>query len=134
MSYNIDTIKVVAADCFRISREHFDAMRLELSKDDRVPEGNVFEQLLPEDGRLHDHNHITAHGDGWSFSDGASFWWYGEWSGHCLDALKELLAEFAGSADLVVCWEGGDSFLGLRVKDGYVTEHEVVQALGKRRT
>lgn len=131
MSYNIDTIKVVAADSFRIARADFDRMRLKLSKADRVPGGNVFDQLLPEDGRPVDCEQIGKYGDtGWSFAAGASFWWYGEWSGHCLDALKELLSEFTGSADLVICWEGGDSFLGLRVKDGRVTEHHVVQALG----
>ena len=131
MSYNIDTIKIVAADSFRISRDSFDRLRLKLSKADRIPEGNVFDQLLPDDGRIVDCEHIGKYGDaGWSFAAGASFWWYGEWSGHCLDALQELLAEFSGSADLVVCWEGGDSFQGLRVKDGKVTEHVVVQALG----
>lgn len=58
-------------------------------------------------------------------------WWHGVWSGHCWDSLKRVLAAMDGAADFVVCWEGGDSYTGLRVVDGTVTEHEVVHALGE---
>lgn len=33
--------------------------------------------------------------------------------------------------DLVICWEGGDSYTGLRVVDGKVTRHKVVMGLGE---
>ena len=135
MSYNIDTIKVVAAQDFKIARDAFGPLRLRL-RSDQLAEANVFDQLDPdpEDGRpdIGGEQRISFNGDAWTFRAGASFWWYGEWSGRCLDVLTGIvLPAFTGSADLVVCWEGGDSFLGLRVKDGKVAEHEVVQALGK---
>lgn len=56
--------------------------------------------------------------------------WQGEGSGHTFDMLLAALKFFRGSADLVLCWEGGDSFSGLRVKDGRVTQHEVIMTLG----
>lgn len=53
--------------------------------------------------------------------------WYGEWSGRSYrDVLPKVLAKTKGAADLLFVWEGGDSFTGLRVKDGVVVEKRVV--------
>lgn len=57
-------------------------------------------------------------------------WWSGDWSGHTLGGLIEVLSVFDGEADLVLTWEGGDSHTGLRLRDHKVTRHEVVMALG----
>jgi len=60
-----------------------------------------------------------------------SFHWGGCGSGHAYyDALPRFLAALEGSADLVFVWEGGDSISGVRVENGKVVEHEVVQTLG----
>lgn len=58
--------------------------------------------------------------------------WRGEGSGHSFrDVLiAEILPLTTGSADVIFTWEGGDSFSGLRIVDGVVTEHKVVMALG----
>lgn len=50
-------------------------------------------------------------------------WWYGEGSGNTEELYQQALAELTkGDADIVLTWEGGDSFTGLRVKNGVVTE------------
>lgn len=56
--------------------------------------------------------------------------WFGEGSG-CTDWFMEFLARTYGSADLLLCWEGGDRYTGLRVVNGKVTEHDVVMTLGE---
>lgn len=58
------------------------------------------------------------------------FWWSGEFSGHAYDLLAEFVADVQGEADILFTWEGGDSFSGIRIKDGKFTEHKVVMALG----
>ena len=61
----------------------------------------------------------------------SSPYWYGEGSGTLWDTLiTKVLPKTRGTADLIYCWEGGDSYTGIRVQDGKVTEHEVVQSLG----
>lgn len=65
-----------------------------------------------------------------SVVDGVIFpsgWW---WLGSNTALMCEVLAEFSGNADLLVTWEGGDSFGGVRLRDGKVSHHMVVQALG----
>lgn len=57
-------------------------------------------------------------------------WWHGEGSGNGFEDFKKILACTVGEADLLICWEGGDSYTGLRVTNGKVVEHEVVHALG----
>lgn len=59
--------------------------------------------------------------------------WCGEGSGSTYCLLLEFLSKTLGRADLIICWEGGDSFTGLRVQDGTVTEHEVVKELGREK-
>lgn len=132
MSYNIGSIDVVAAKNFRISAEALQQAMEECERLDQTPEGNIFEQLL----RKHQvpMTGITITDEGAEFKKGAGLWWYGEFSGRSYieGLIFIVLPAFTGSADLVVCWEDGDSYTGLRVKDGKVTEHEVVMSLGKR--
>lgn len=53
-------------------------------------------------------------------------WWYGEGSGTYLDTLEAILKHTKGEADILLCFEGGDSYKGYRVKDGKVTEMDVI--------
>ena len=54
----------------------------------------------------------------------------GEFSGNSEDALLAALQKTKGSAELLLTWEGGDSFTGLRVVDGKVTKHDIRFSLG----
>lgn len=54
--------------------------------------------------------------------------WNSEGSGSTFEAFKALLAQFKGEADFLLFWEGSE-LSGLRLKDGVVTEHEVVTTL-----
>jgi hypothetical protein len=124
MSYNIDSIEIVCSANFRISLEKLALVRAAIDEDD-IAEGNVFDM-------------IDANNKEWSKINGAyvhltNFWWYGEGSGRSEDALYALLEEFEGDADLVLTWEGGDSFTGVRLRDGEVTHHEVRMALGEEK-
>ena len=56
--------------------------------------------------------------------------WVGTWSGNTVENFYKALAETYGTADLLLTWAEGDSYTGLRVVDGKVTEHEVVFTLG----
>ena len=55
--------------------------------------------------------------------------WCGNGSGYSYDVFLRALGLTHGNADILVTWEGGDSFTGLRVRDGEVTEKKVVQSL-----
>ena len=56
-------------------------------------------------------------------------------SGSSYDTLIEtVLPAFEGEADLVLTWEDGDSFTGLRLRDRVVTKHKVVMTLGEEET
>lgn len=58
--------------------------------------------------------------------------WTGEGSGSAHEMMRdEVLPLTKGEAEIVFVWEGGDDFLGLRVRDGVVTEHEIDLSLGK---
>jgi hypothetical protein len=118
VSYNIDSIEIVASDGFLIGKGALRALRKEL--DDDLPEINLFDQAEEDD----------SPGEFWHPERG--IWWSGEGSGHAEAVLIEsVLPKFTGSADLVLTWEGGDSHTGLRLKDGKVTRHSVVMALGE---
>jgi hypothetical protein len=121
VSYNVDSIDIIKADNFRVSRPAL--MKAQKACGEFIPECSPFDLL---DGE----------GDVFQFVPGVRgariLDWQGEGSGWAFDALMEhALPAFVGSADLVVCFDGGDSYKGIRVKDGKVTEHEVVRSLGK---
>lgn len=117
MSYQIDSIEVAYERGFRLAEDVLDA--LEEAHGDDAPEDNVFDYR----------EHIAS-----GFLPGKYIAWSGEGSGHAYDLLRDkILSRFEGDADLVLTWEGGDSHSGLRLRDGRVTEHEVVMSLGKER-
>ena len=113
MSYNIDSIDILKQDNFTISPERFSTLVQEHSDD------------LAEGFPTRYNDLCKAIGDG-------RFWWYGEGSGSGYDTLVNVvLSLFTGSADLLLCWEGGDSYSGLRVSNGKVTKHVIEMTLGK---
>ncbi len=111
MSYNIDSITIIAQNEFTISESNF---------------ANISEDECPESWEFETSADLIEH------TKGGSFPWHGEWSGRSFDKLKEVLSLFTGSADMVLIWEGGDSTSGLRVVDGQVTEHKVLFTLGEQ--
>lgn len=59
--------------------------------------------------------------------------WSGERSGCAAEygALEEFFAFTRGTAEFVLCWEGGEFMTGYRVVDGVMTEHHVTVSLGE---
>ncbi len=59
------------------------------------------------------------------------FWWSGEWSGNSWNEvfIKKVAPKILGTLEAVVTWEGGDSHSGLRIRNGKVTEPDVVMTL-----
>jgi hypothetical protein len=114
VSYNIDSISIVHSEDFSISENEYH--RLKGKHICEVPECSVFDEDAEEirDGRFYPRH----------------FWWCGDGSGHTEPILREVLSAFDGEADLVITWEGGDSFSGLRLRNHKVTEHEIDMRLG----
>ena len=56
--------------------------------------------------------------------------WHGGGPDRSAPLLREALSHTMGSADLLLCWERGDDYTGLRVRDGVVVEHAVRPPLG----
>lgn len=116
MSYNIDSCEIISSNGFRVHKEKADAAIDKVGSDG--PEACPFEVLdFGEDG----------------YAEIASWHFYGEGSGRAFrDGSFATFAEATeGDADIVLTWEGGDSHSGVRVKDGKVTFHKVVLALGE---
>jgi hypothetical protein len=102
MSYNIDSIIIVERTVdFGLTLEHFDAVANALLEQDvECPE------MWSDHAELQRMLALEA------------LPWCGEWSGHGFDAfVATVLPAFTGSAELVVCWEGGDSYSGLRLRE-----------------
>lgn len=114
MSYNIDSIEIIKSDGLFIATSMVDAFNAKYP--DRP------ESWEPPYGAVP----IDAPG----VLRFRTIPWYGEFSGNGLDALVDLLGQTYGSADLLLCWEGGDDYSGLRVVDGVVTKHKIVMSLG----
>ena len=108
MSYNIDNIEIIHQKDFGIDPTLYQTIKANIG--DEIPETSIFD-------------------DNWNISKG--IWWSGEFSGTSFGELKNVLAAFNGEADLVVTWERGGSFTGLRLRNHKVTEHKVVFALGE---
>jgi hypothetical protein len=114
MSYNIDSTEYLSGGPLRIHQDVVDMANSELEY--RLPEGCFIFDLGGPPNTWHDITHPS---------------WVGEGSGNEEDTFKYLLSQTKGSADILLTWEGGDSFSGLRVVDGTVTEHRVVHMLGE---
>ena len=57
--------------------------------------------------------------------------WHGEGSGHGWEHFRTFLGMTAGTASILIIWEGGDDVTGLVVEDGEVFDGEVVQTVRK---
>ncbi len=110
MSYNINSVAYISG-CLEISEADFAAAKADIIGDDR-PESCF----------------LTYGGPGIMSGIGL---WSGEGSGRTWETFKRALKFTTGKAELLVCWEGGDSISGLRVSHGVVTEHKVVHSLGE---
>lgn len=118
MSYNISSTRYLSGQLYIRDRVVCDLMN---KHEDELPEGNFLVDLWPDEGDVHGHLLRMS---------GAL--WYGEGSGRSSDLFLLLLGETEGRADILVCYEGGDSYTGIRVEDGVVTERRVEFVLGDR--
>ena len=92
-----------------------------------LPEANFIDDV--QDSIAGDVDWIVRRGD-----DGVERYvprrltWCGIGSNSSIPLFKELLSKFDGAADIVFTWENGEQS-GFRLRDGVVTEHEVVLSL-----
>ena len=115
MSYNIDTITIVSGEL-----QITPAGLLRFAREAEAAEGDLPESMTDWFNRPEE------------YLDGCRLKgvpWWGEWSGTGELTLREFLRRCDGEAALLLCWEGGDKFTGLLVKDGVVTEGRVVQTV-----
>lgn len=142
MGYSIDSTDTLSST-LRISRTNF----LKWKERD-LPEMNPIENLSLEDFPLvkcsngHEQEGVKPFcsdcGETISGLDDSSaalerFSWGGVASSHHYSdgTLAQLAADLEGEADIIFTWEGGDSFSGVRIKDGKAVKHEVQMTLGK---
>ena len=98
MSYNITSFNVISVKDFRINREVWKFNFAEIAEIKIDINGNVQE--------------IEFRGEG---------------SGHNYkEKMLPFLADSTGILESWIVWEGGDSFSGLRIVDGKVTEPEII--------
>lgn len=113
MSYNIDSIDYIGDDRLAISGEQFARLALNVPRKDR-PAGDFISDLKEDEPSQVLHR-IS---------------WQGECSGYTFHLFIHALSLTTGKAELVICWEGVDSYTGLRIVDGKVTKHKIVMRLG----
>ena len=132
MSHNPDTVDVLVNENFRISGRAL----LAIAEDVDLPEGCFLHDMpLPGTTRtaVSPRRPVPPWDADTEYPIGAPRW-YGEGSGSRWNLLIEkVLPRTMGRADLVYCWERGEDFIGIRVVDGRVTEHEVVRTLGREK-
>lgn len=117
MSYNVDSIEVLTWENVRMLKR--DLRRL---ADTEKPGSNF----------LDEHAKQEADADGYVALDRSKFWWSSEWSGNSWEHfIKNVATKILGIVEAVVIWEEGDSYSGLRIRDGKVTEPKVVMALAE---
>lgn len=115
MSYNPGHMTVLKCDAKILLK---DLRRL--SKCDDLAEGNFVDEHV---GREPD-------ADGHVAIDPTRFWWYGEGSGSSWDFfIKKACPKIVGNLEAIVTWEDGDSHSGLRIRNGKVTEPDVIMTL-----
>ena len=118
MSYNVSHSEIVSG-VFTIPSCRVRELRDNLKC---CAESNIYDQI-------EENYRVDVRTDGNTVFDKSTFWWNGSGSGD-LDPLKEFLSLGKGPVDIVLIYEGGDSFLGLRVDEfGNVTEHDVKMVL-----
>jgi hypothetical protein len=125
VSFNIDKIDVIHRKDFSIARSKLVKLRRFYKNHSQRP--------LPEGCIITDPENCF---DDWDDPSVKTlqvnrFWFYGEGSGHAEAELSKILEAFDGEADLVICWEGGEAYSGLRLRNHVVTTHEVIMQLGE---
>lgn len=125
MSTNIISIECQKLDA-RISVDALE--RLIDEYEDELPEGCFLIEI--ED--RYDRGFLDADANGEIKL--LNLWWYGERSGRAWDLLVKVVApEIRGEVEAVFTWEGGNPATGLKIKDGEVTECDVVMTLVPKR-
>lgn len=61
-----------------------------------------------------------------------NFWWAGQRSGTSWPLLDDIASFIHGHVEAIITWEGGDDVTGIIIKDGVITECDVVQTLVPR--
>lgn len=115
MSYNVDTTDIISGS---LAIDPIKARRFVAEHRDELAEANFLDGLDAETAEIVPLENV---------------WWYGEGSGRGWELYLEALALTTGEADIVATWEGGDSFSGVRVRNGVVTEMDVQFTLIERR-
>lgn len=117
MSYNVDSFKVLRCDAWMLAADVAELLA-------------KYEGDLPSNCFLYDVANRGPDEDGRMAIRADKFRWTGVWSGNSWPVLIEHVApKIHGTIEAVVTWAGGDSFGGLRIVDGKVTEPEVIQTL-----
>jgi hypothetical protein len=116
VSYNAGHIEVLKCDAKMLAKD----IRRLAKRRDELAECNFLEEL---EGHEPD-------ADGYIAIDPAKFWWSGDGSGSSWELfIKQIAPKIVGTLEAIVTWEGGDSHTGLRIRDGKVTEPDVVMTL-----
>lgn len=117
MSYNVDSIEVLKCAAKMAAKDVRRLAKLDLA------ESNFLEDLAD----------VEPDADGFVAINPKKFWWSGEGSGSTWgDAfIAKIAPKIVGTLEAVVTWEGGDSFTGLRIRNGKVTEPKVIMALAE---
>lgn len=122
MSYNVDSARIISGSLTisRIGREWLER--------DEFPRSPKEDSVLPESYPR------CGEEDNDGYAPITNMWWSGEASGKAVEcgAFEKFLSFTKGTADIILTWEGGDSFSGYRVVDGQVTEHLVEMVLGEQ--
>lgn len=117
MSYNIDSVDCLVLDARMKAKDIRKLAKLE----DKLPECNFIEEHLEAANNAEHANDLIVL---------QNFWWYGMGSGWAFDFLKKNVAPLIeGRVEAIFCWEGGDSYSGLTVENGDVTECDVEMKL-----
>lgn len=120
MSYNCTSVETLKVDGARIKAS--DALKLRSRL--QLPERCFLEAAAEQAGAAGGIGDIEIR----------SLEWSGEFSGSSFDSLKTVVApKIMGRIEAVFCWEGGDSYSGLIIQDGVVTECDVKQTLVPRK-
>lgn len=120
MDNRVDSIRVLKCDA-RIDVR--DVLELQLTHSGELAESNLLESLSRKAARS-DFAASFVH------IDAPDFVWNGEGSGMFWHVFTEHIApRIKGTVETFVMWNGGDFFTGLRIRDGVVTEPEIVMSL-----
>lgn len=131
MSYKIDGVEVISNENARISKTDLQAAKEACG--DEIPESSLFDMLDERNQKYLPTARYDSESD--CFILEKSFWWSGECSGRTYETLlMHVLPKIQGTLELMFVWEHGDSYSGVRVVDGKVTQHEVEFKLGKERS